>query len=795
MANRFWVGSVSGNWSDISNWSATSGGASGVSVPVSVDDVFFDSGGSGIATLDVIIDVNDLTIGSDFNGTVDGGLNFSHTVNNDLTVSQGKLLFGTGVWTIVGQSFYDYDGDVCLDTENFFISAGVEVSDLDIDFNFTFDTRGKLEVDFGFTFDFAQEVFYWYQVEGECLIAQCEFAGFDPNDPICLTSGQVPGFVDSLGRPAQVTGQSFIKTVFARNVEEVCRAIRADVGFNEVFWPVRRIARFSRPVLTEDIEEQIAAGIDHSCNVMIDEDFCVIPECLDYCLDERLTTEFYVDIVVFAIDNLFLYEASGGFELGGEASLFEPVTGDAVLTIAGEVDVQSSGHSFASDGIGLELGGEATIQSDYFEYEGSGGFEVGGEVDVVSPFFTYVSDGDIIEAGGDILISGFVLSYDSFFVLLTLGGVVDLFASNLVFDSALAELTVGGESSFAGDRVADGDVELEFSAEANTISPNHTFVSDGDGIETDITHAVGRDFEVLTNLEFVPTTVPFNVIFFGPAEAPLEIDGEADVVSPAYSWEGTGGFEIAGDAIVESSDLGLFEVEMGIIESLTLLEVAFGVDLDLPEVSGTGSEDVFTDCGCNPSTRQLEFRHGLDNANVLAQFLSRNGFTLPTLFNLTFNERDSVWREAFSFVGSGATEGQNERWNILFEWRCDPDSDLQNRWVLSILVRRLNLVTAEDFDTRLLFYFNTSLVCPFGAIGIGFSIDTSNPGQAFISGEFVSDVNNVFFDEIGLFLGEFWRANPGLPISVTVTTTPEEVNRFDISPIFPENQFLFLRAL
>lgn len=44
MANRYWVGGT-GNWSSSSttNWSATSGGASGASAPTSVDDVFFDA--------------------------------------------------------------------------------------------------------------------------------------------------------------------------------------------------------------------------------------------------------------------------------------------------------------------------------------------------------------------------------------------------------------------------------------------------------------------------------------------------------------------------------------------------------------------------------------------------------------------------------------------------------------------------------------------------------------------------------------------------------------------------------
>ncbi len=45
MADRYWVGGT-GTWNSTSttNWSASSGGASGASVPTAADNVFFDAG-------------------------------------------------------------------------------------------------------------------------------------------------------------------------------------------------------------------------------------------------------------------------------------------------------------------------------------------------------------------------------------------------------------------------------------------------------------------------------------------------------------------------------------------------------------------------------------------------------------------------------------------------------------------------------------------------------------------------------------------------------------------------------
>jgi len=75
MANRFWTGAVNGGtgtWdtSDTTNWSTTSGGAGGASVPTTSDQALFDANsGAGICTLgaDVVCSVFNLT---GYTGTV-----------------------------------------------------------------------------------------------------------------------------------------------------------------------------------------------------------------------------------------------------------------------------------------------------------------------------------------------------------------------------------------------------------------------------------------------------------------------------------------------------------------------------------------------------------------------------------------------------------------------------------------------------------------------------------------------------------------------------------------------------
>jgi hypothetical protein len=94
MADRYWVAGGTGNYNSTTNWSATSGGASGASVPVAADNVFFNaSSGVGTATINVASNCRDLNL-TGFLGT----LNFTNT----LSVNGTLLNFGLGTYTVTG---------------------------------------------------------------------------------------------------------------------------------------------------------------------------------------------------------------------------------------------------------------------------------------------------------------------------------------------------------------------------------------------------------------------------------------------------------------------------------------------------------------------------------------------------------------------------------------------------------------------------------------------------------------------------------------------------------------------
>lgn len=108
MASRFWVGGT-GTWdgSSTTHWAATTGGASGASVPGATDTVTLDgNSGGGIITVNTNFSIISLTMGA-FTGTLDFSTNNNsptlQTFNNSGTATR-TLNMGSGTWSITGNA-------------------------------------------------------------------------------------------------------------------------------------------------------------------------------------------------------------------------------------------------------------------------------------------------------------------------------------------------------------------------------------------------------------------------------------------------------------------------------------------------------------------------------------------------------------------------------------------------------------------------------------------------------------------------------------------------------------------
>lgn len=94
MADRYWVGG-SGTWdgSNTANWSASSGGASGASVPTSADSVFFDQAATYTVTMSGSLPCLDFTVSA-------GTVTFSTAAGPSLNISGSMSLIAGTVFNI-----------------------------------------------------------------------------------------------------------------------------------------------------------------------------------------------------------------------------------------------------------------------------------------------------------------------------------------------------------------------------------------------------------------------------------------------------------------------------------------------------------------------------------------------------------------------------------------------------------------------------------------------------------------------------------------------------------------------
>jgi len=96
MANRYWVGGT-GTWNTIStaNWSATSGGTAGASVPTAADSVFFDQAATYTVTMTGALLSLDFTVSA-------GTVTIAQGTTPTLAVSGSMSLLAGTIWTNTG---------------------------------------------------------------------------------------------------------------------------------------------------------------------------------------------------------------------------------------------------------------------------------------------------------------------------------------------------------------------------------------------------------------------------------------------------------------------------------------------------------------------------------------------------------------------------------------------------------------------------------------------------------------------------------------------------------------------
>ncbi len=96
-ADRYWIATSAGNWSNTANWSTTSGGSGGASVPGTTDRAIFDANSTGTCNLTADVSVQALLMS---NGTINTSTHLLTISGSIGSVLSGGTITGSSTLTI-----------------------------------------------------------------------------------------------------------------------------------------------------------------------------------------------------------------------------------------------------------------------------------------------------------------------------------------------------------------------------------------------------------------------------------------------------------------------------------------------------------------------------------------------------------------------------------------------------------------------------------------------------------------------------------------------------------------------
>ncbi|MFL5763547.1 MAG: hypothetical protein ACJ77K_06350 [Bacteroidia bacterium] len=119
---RYWRGTgTNKNWNNTANWSATSGGTTGASVPGVNDSVYYDSGGDSICTVNAAVSIKYLNVAGSYTKTISQGANAFTVGTSGAVLSGGTFSGGSSTITI---SSFTLSGTVFTSTSGLLNISG-----------------------------------------------------------------------------------------------------------------------------------------------------------------------------------------------------------------------------------------------------------------------------------------------------------------------------------------------------------------------------------------------------------------------------------------------------------------------------------------------------------------------------------------------------------------------------------------------------------------------------------------------------------------------------------------------
>ena len=500
-------------------------------------------------------------------------------------------------------------------------------------FNFSWNVQSDISKTWSFQWDIGAPILYYYQVEGPCLVP-------DPSVDFNLA--------DSCPRYR-------IQTFAAYNLADLCVKYRLQFMNAPTKWPIKSIKRYSFPVFVSDDPVSI---YDPTVNVFTEVPFCQIPECLDFCVDQL---DVKPVLAVTMLEQIYTPTVTGiNISFSGHATvkMSSNLIQGGALTLAGEAGIKKASWHYTSSGY-LILEGQFDVVASNWSYSPNSGLELFGNAFVKATKHNFTSSGGFGITGNSRLFQHYVWS-SPYAVNSILGE--SIFKLDYPLFETTGQLNVAGASSFTStyfNYMALGDPEL--SGSAYVVSPYWSYQSSGIlqiGGEVETVRTVIAMGGISTSGSAI-CAVKINFISSGE----FVFDG-SNVLDYATNWNYSASGDLNLDGTSGTNWLGVLDVTFNCVNYVDVQPVYPVVPINLGPAITAPAEIVYNNCSQLSAPNKLIMNHNLNNASVLKQFLTKNGFKFNDNLTLIYNKKDNTWRINQQWQDS------NESWTIVIEWGC-----------------------------------------------------------------------------------------------------------------------------
>lgn len=645
-------------------------------------------------------------------------------------------------------------------SSSYFISAyiargGISLSSLNqrnynvkfnVDLNSTFIAYGTGDPDFGVSFDSQWGVntndYYWYRVlacsrhSSEQRNEQPEYSSeiFDEKfeDPKC-----------GYGRVSMLTA------VAARSVDEVCSILKNPKLGPSVDFKIISIKKHIDPISGLGVR-----------SLLVEEEFCNSPSCLDFCLDFDFIKENFtkINFEMSVVFDIFYHEFIGGITLSGKAQVPYLITnGFGSTSISGSAEVTSPIFFINSIfELSLESQIEFFISPFIRNFEGSISL-YGNVTDYISPRYNYQSSlGLNLGSNSQASLN---IGFDSFANLQTSGSAqletdqnfIYEFSGFIILDSSLDTVESNYFSYQSTGSLSFGGNYFEL------LSSTWKHESLGLISISGNSSKIGRCHNSIANISIEGSSVVNSSSAFNFTGL-LEFSGLSEVISPKRTFTSEGNLiDVEGLADLNFTNFGLLVANANLYFSYLNLQIDSEIIPSQQNQSNLSVNSGFVSlCGCT-SGLNLDLLHNLKFTGIFSNFLKRNPLVNFTSdFSLRYKSSRNSWSNSTTIRGL-SEDNQSVTWQFISELSCTNIIENQQfddsylKFNLLVKYYKGNEILLTNFIVNI----NSNQVCQNNQDQISTTITYNNSENIVLVDSAQTDFYKLV-DDIGLFSNNFW---------------------------------------